>query len=238
MSKVRIVLMTGLAAMCLNAIAAASASAVECKKEANGKFVLCIGEPLVLTVGTFTLHILANTAGEYTIATANVTIKCKKVLLTTAPKIIGAATSVTIKELILHFTECSVTRPAGCAISNGLIITLSLEGVVKNKDEVLIFPEAAGNIHIATISFINKGLEECLIAGNDNLVTEKNNHEEGPLLKAPALEATGFLEELIFQPASTHLQLNKEAAKMEGTLSAEVLDEKGEALKWAVVEGK
>ncbi len=143
-----------------------------------------------------------------------------------------------MNKIILHFTLCTVAPSTlNCAIQNGLIITLSLEGVVKNKEEVLFFPEQAGNIHFATVTFINNG-GTCAMAGNENLVTEKGNHEEGPLLKAPALEVTGFKEELVFQPASTHLKLGTEPAKIEGTLQTEILDEKGTALLWAVVEGK
>jgi hypothetical protein len=236
MSNIRWILLSALAALTVSSVASSSALAVECKKEAGSKtFVLCIGEPLVLTVGTFKWRISGE--GEYIIKTAKITIECPTLLSTTAPTITGTANSVGMKKIVWHFTECKVSAPANCEIEKGLIITLSLEGSVVKKETVLIFPEEAGNIHFATITFLGP---ECGIAGKQNLVTLKNNHEEGPLLNAPSLEVTGFVEKLSAPgtEATTNLKLGTAAATLKGTFKTEVLDEKEAALKWAVIEGK
>jgi hypothetical protein len=194
----------------------------------------------VLTVGTKVLHVLEGTGTKgYAITTEGLSITCRNLLSTSEPTIAGTASSVTLSKLILHFVSCTMSAPPHCAVTNGLIATLALAGRVPTKDVFLLFPEEAGSTHFATIKVESSG-GTCVIAGNLNMVTERGIHEEGPMVQVNGLEHTGTKQTLLFEGGATltNLKLGGESATILGTLLAEVLDEKGAALKWAVVEGK
>jgi hypothetical protein len=239
-TSIRSLLLVAIGVLSIFAVVSASASAAECMKEANKKFVLCIGEPPILTVGTKTLHILEQTSKPLSILkSAGAEIKCSGVLLTKEPVITGTATSVKLNKVILHLTGCTMPIPAHCRVQNELIITLSLEGVVKTKDMVLLFPEEEGNHHFATVVVESIG-GTCLLVGKLNIITAKENHEEGPLYEAPGLEVIGTKQawRLPGTTATTSLKLGGESLTLSGELLTEVLDQNGAVLKFSVVEGK
>ena len=210
----------------------ASADAAECKKEANRKFVLCLGEPLRLTEGTLKLHIFSKTGSHITLHTAGITLECAEILLTISATITGTATSVLVKKLVLHCIKSRVTAPAHCAVENELWITSPLAGVMKSKEVLLLLPESGTGITI--ITFTSSG-GTCLVAGKLKVTTEKGNTEEGPLVNMPEIEKSLRVHVVESTGGGTsHLLLGEEPAEMTGSFNIET--ELSEL--WAVIEGK
>jgi len=222
-----------LAVVAVSAIASANASAAACVSKAGTKFALCLGEPLVLTEGSFTIHAETDGTAGYILKAPSVTVECKAV------KGLGALTaasgSVTILNLRLEFTMCTVPVPADCKVKEP-ITTEPLKGVIEElkKEKVLFTPETGETF--ATIKFENKsGTEECLIAGEDKVKLEAG--AKGGVLCTSPTEVTRLLQLLTCTKGNSKLEFKKEAATFEGNFNAKLLSKTGTEEKWAIIEG-
>lgn len=238
MSRIRLILLAALAVVAVSALASASASAAACEKESGtGKFVLCLGNPLVLTTGTLTIHIETDGTGGYKLLTTSVGVTCTQV--TGLGLIDSGQGNVTVLSLRLSFstptTKCVVSVTPGCQVAEP-ITTLPLSGVedppAKEKEKILFLP--ATGTEFALIKFENKAPEECLIAGSDKVSTGK---EKGGVLCTSPIETTRLLQLFTCLKANSSLEFKKEAATFEGTFNTKLLSS-NVATEWAVVEGK
>jgi len=221
-----------LAVVAVSAIASANASAAACVKTAGTKFALCLGEPLALTEGSFTIHAETDGTAGYMLKAPSVTVECKAV------KGLGALTaasgSVTILNLRLEFSTCTVPVPANCIVKEP-ITTEPLKGVIEElkKEKVLFTPETGEAF--ATIKFENKAPEECLIAGSD--VVKLLPSAKGGVLCTSPIETTRLLQLLTCLKTNSDLEFKKETATFEGNFNAKLLSKTGTEEKWAIIEG-
>ncbi len=233
MSRIRLVALAAILVVAVSAIASATASAAECKKEANGKFALCIGTTLVLTEAD-KLNVDIRTSGEYELAGAAITIKCAKLLETlTLMDALGGA--ITFLPFQLHFIECKVTKGEHCVLENELVLTVPLEGKVRAKEELEFYPEKG--INFATITVLSSG-GTCAVPGKDKVVTESKNEKEGPLCGAADAEKTQNLHLVECNPSvkSSMLFFAGAAATFKGNFDTVLLLSGVEDL-WAIIEG-
>jgi hypothetical protein len=206
-----------------------SASAAECKKEATKKFVLCLGEPLTLTEGSFPVTLGNDTTHSYVFKAVNVAITCDTVMNKGGGEIVSASGATSFKGLVIEFTECTVPEPPHCSVSEP-IKTEPLKGTFLARGEVEFTPES-GNL-FAAVKFNSSG-GTCLVAGNGKVTGSPVG--KGQVCTA-ALEVTR--ENQLFECLTTgsHLKLGEEAATFSGDFLAKVLRE-SKAQEWAVIEG-
>jgi hypothetical protein len=226
---VRLILLGLLAVLAVSAVASASASAAECKKEANKKFVLCLGEPLVLTEGSFPINIENDTTHNYVLESAGIKITCTVVGNGTNGEVVSSAGSTTVKKLVLEFKTCTVANPAHCTVTEP-ISTEKLKGTILKKEEIEFTPETGNTF--ATIKFNSSG-GTCIVAGS--LKVTGSPEGKGQVCTSPT-EVTR--ENQLFECLATgsHLKLGEESAKFSGDFLVKLLKE-GKAQKWAVIEG-
>ena len=243
MSRFRLILLAALAALAASAVASASASAETCKKEAGTKkFVLCVGttSELESTDELYKIHMFQDGTSTYVIAVAGgVTITCKKVLLTTEPKMLALEGKIQIHPFILHFTECETNLPS-CGIENGLILTLKLLAEVVSKEKLLIYPTEG--VHFSTISFVNKGGKTCVLGKVLELTSQNGKEKEGPLCNLPEIEIlkTEHLIECTGGAGTNNLKLGEQEASFKGNLAILLFDVKTPEVSelWSVIEDK
>jgi len=221
-----------LVALAGSAITPAAAPAAACTKTAGTKFALCLGEPLVLTEGTLTVHGETDGTSGYILKTPDVTVSCS------TGQGVGAlaATSgkVTVLGIVVKFSSCTVQLPAACKIKEP-IVTEPLKGVIEElrKEKILFTPETGENF--TELTFENKGSEECLIAGKDRINLLSGG--KGGVLCTSPLEVTRLLQLFTCLKGNSDLEFKKEVATFEGDFNAKLLSKAGTEQKWAVIEG-
>jgi hypothetical protein len=231
MSRLKLLALAALAVVSLNAVASSAASGASCVKEASKKFVLCIGEPLVLTELN-KVDVDIRSAGPYTLVAAGITIKCEKIFETlTLMDALGGA--VTFLPFQLHFVECKVVAEH-CVLESELILTEKLEGKVNGKEEQEFFPEKG--TAFATVK-INSSGGTCLVAGSDKVTTKEGLEKEGPLCGDNDAEKTQKLHLVECGSKSSMLKFAGKEATFRGNFDTVLLLEKVEDL-WAIIEGK
>jgi len=216
----------------VNATASDDASAAACVKTAGTKFALCLGEPLVLTEGSFTIRDETDTPSEYILKSPATTVVCDKV--SGLGRLNAASGSVTISNLKLEFTVCGVHIPAGCTVK-APITTEFLKGVIESlqRGKLLVTPQT-GEAFVA-IKFENQGGEECLIAGSD--IVKLLAGGKGGVLCIASLETTKLLQLATCSKANSDLEYKKEAGAFEGNFNTKLLSKTGVEEKWAIIEG-
>ena len=230
MSRIRLILLSMLAVFAVSAVSSASASAAECKKEANKKFVLCIGEPLLLVEGEFNIDV--SSIGKTVLHNGVVTISCEKIL----PVLVlldALAGEITILPFVLHFVECSVTLGVHCVLKESLILTLKLVGKVNGKGEIEFYPETG--THFATIEIASSG-GTCVSAGKQEVVAKEGHEKEGPLCEVPEAEVTKKLHLIECGKKSSMLKFAGKEATFEGKFDT-ILLLSGVEDSWDIIEG-
>jgi hypothetical protein len=239
MSNSRWVILATFATLVATTAGPASASAAECKKNTT-TFILCTGEPLTLTTGTFNVHVKSDptTPTKAIIIkgkSGGIELSCPEVLLSTSAKITSSSGPATVKitNLTLHFVSCAAPKPAHCVINNGLIISTTLDGVTTGKDEVMLFLPEKG-VAFATIKLESSG-GTCVLAGNDLVKAENEKEGEGPLCNLPGIEKTTILHLIeCTGGATSHLKFGEEPAEVTGDGTYLLTS----GTKWAVILGE
>jgi len=212
---------------------APSANAAACVRTAGTKFALCLGEPLVLTEGSFTLRDETDTPDDYIGKSPSVTTEC------TAVKGVGTLTakagSVTTLNLRLEYSSCRVPLPTGCTIKEP-ITTEPLKGVIEElkRGDILVTPQTGENF--GSVQFENKGDEECLIAGTDTVKLESGG-KGGELCTTASLETTRILQLATCTGTNSHLAFRGERVTFAGNVNMKLLSKTGIEEKWAIIEG-
>ncbi len=232
MSRIRLVALAAMMVVAVSAVASASASAEACKKEANGKFALCVGTTLVLTEAD-KLNVDIRSEGETILVGASVSIKCKKIL-ETLTLMDALAGSITFLPFQLHFVECEVSAGEHCVLENSLILTAPLEGKVRAKEELEFYPEKG--TAFATITVLSSG-GTCPSPGKLKVTTGEGAEKEGPLCGVADAEKTQNLHLVECGVKSSMLKLAGSAATFKGNFDTVLLLSGVEDL-WAFVEGK
>jgi len=231
MSRVKIVTVSILFLLAVGA-GAPSADAAACVKKAGTKFALCLGEPLVLTEGSFTIHEETDGSAGYFGRSSSVTTDC------TVVKGVGTLTAksglVTTLNLRLEYSTCTVSSPAGCTIKEP-IITEPMKGVIEElaRGKILVTPQT-GEI-FTTVRYSNKEGTECLIAGEFKVKLPSGG--KGGVLCTGNFETTRLLQLSSCSKADSNLEVNREPATYEGNLNIKLLSKSGVEEKWAVIEG-
>jgi hypothetical protein len=203
-----------LAVFAVSAVASASASAAECKKEANKKFVFCAGTAKTLSEGNHTLKIAGS--GEDLLSAAGIKIKCKTIE-PTETVLNSTSGVVTFGKFILTFTGCTVTEGEHCVLENATIVTEPLNGKAIAKEEVQFYPEK-GTL-FATIK-INSSGGTCLVAGSDKVVAKEGLEKEGPQCGVPTAETAATSHLVECGSKASHLKFAGKEATFTGNFTA------------------
>jgi len=227
MARVAVIKLSLLALLGLGAIPS-SAIAAACVKTAGTKFALCLGEPLVLTEGSFTVHDEADGIG-YIGRTPSITMECEQV------KGVGTLTaergSVTTSNVRLEYSVCEIPNPANCIIKEP-ITTEPLKDIAEElaRGRMLLTPQT-GEV-FTTITFQGR---ECLIAGSRNAKLLPGG--KGGVLCIASLETTKVLQLSSCSQGNSALDFGSEAATFEGSYNTKLLSKAGVEEKWAIIEG-
>jgi hypothetical protein len=240
MRKATLVVFTALAALAVSATAVIPANAAECKKNTT-TFMLCLGEPLQLTTGTFNLHTTNDPspptkAWVLTGLSGGTQVTCPEILLSLSATLTSSSGPASVRGagIVVHFIGCAAPKPAHCVVNNELIISTTLDGVSVGKDElVLLLPEKG--VTFATIKFESSG-GTCVIAGNDRVTSENGKEGEGPLCRLPGIEKTTVLHLVECKGGKENSHLEAGLEPVEFTGNASVLLTSG--TKWAVILGE
>ncbi len=232
MSRIRLVVLAAMMVVAVSAVASASASAAECKKEASGKFALCVGTTLVLTEAD-KLNVDIRSEGETVFTFNGLAISCEKILetLTLMDALAGAITFLPFRP---HFVKCKVTQGEHCVLENELILTAPLEGKVRAKEELEFYPEKGTGF--ATITVLSSG-GTCVSPGKLKITSESGAEKEGPLCGVSDAEKTTFLHLVECGVKGSMLKAGGAAATFKGNFDNVLLLSGIEDL-WAIIEGK
>ena len=234
MTRVKFGLLAALTVLVVMGVAVSSASAAACKEEAGkGKFVLCLGEPLSLTEGTFTIHAETDTVYRLHWANSGLEVLCKAVSGLGA--LTSAAGVVSILNLVLSFTVCPLPGiETKCEVVEP-ILTEKLKGVIeeKVKNHILFTPEI-GSV-FAQFTIKAKAGQTCLEAGVVKVTLLPGG--KGGVLCESELQKTLSVHLLECTAAHSDLEAFGEAATFEGNFNSRLLSHTGVEEKWAVIEG-
>jgi len=213
---------------------APSANAAACIKEKGTKFALCLGEPLLLTEGSFTIHDETDGTAGYLLKTTSIEIKCsvaKGIATLTA-----ASGAVKVSNLKLEYSTCIIAVPASCRVKEPITTEL-LKGVIEElqRGKLLVTPQIGENF--VELSLENREYETCLLAGHFKVKLSKSG-QSGELCTANNLETTSLLQLGLCLKANSGLEFNKELATFEGSYNTKLLSKTGTEQKWAIIEGK
>ena len=228
MVRIKSIMLGSLMVVGVLASATTSVSAAVCKQEAGKKFMLCLGEPLVLTEGTLTVRGETDGSSGYQLETSELAFECQAGM--SMGSLTSSAGTITVLNVVIKFTGCAL-RPESCKVREP-IQTVAVKGVVEEgvKEQILFSPQA-GSI-FATIT-LEDGDGTCLIRGAYQVGLEGG---KGGVLCTSPTETTRPVQ--LFKCHSDELVFGFEAALFEGSYNAKVLSKLGVEEKWAVIEGK
>ena len=218
--------------LAISAVVSTSASAAKCKKEANKKFVLCLGEPLVLTEGTLTIHVKTDPMRIFILEREGIKVECSKIeglgAFISKPGVLVNETK--ILNLVIKLSECSVQGVANCKAEP--ITTLPLRGIIEAKERVEFLPEKEKEEHIATVTFVENG-GACAIAGKEEIKTKAG---KGPLCIVE-WEKTHLEQLFACLKENSAIEFGEKPGTFGGEFLMTLLKASVET-EWAVVEGK
>jgi len=236
MTRFKLGLLAALTVVVVMGVAVSSASAAACKEEAGkGKFVLCLGEPLVLTEGTFTIHAETDSGATYRLHANNSGLEVVCSAVSGLGALTSAAGVVSILNQGLSFTTCKLPAfEEKCEVVEP-ILTEKLKGVIeeKVKNHILFTPETGSVFAAFTIK--SKAGQTCLAAGVVKVTLLPG--EKGGVLCESELAKTALLHLLECTKEHSDLEAFGEVATFEGKFNAKLLSHTGVEEKWAVIEG-
>ncbi len=171
MSRAKLVLLGVMAALSVVAVAASSASAISFQYHVNGG-PLASGTSKEFDVNTdgAVSKLLGTVSGTKSELLSN------KIKVQAGAKIFGGVPGT--NEETVEFESVIVDKPAKCAVENEKVTTAALKSEIVegassktgNGEVDILFTPKTGTV-FATINFVNKGTEECLLKGQKPAVT-------------------------------------------------------------------
>jgi hypothetical protein len=155
---------------------------------------------------------------------AELEIICKKIFghaeLTNSLDATTKEHRITIKKVTIHYTECTVSKPAGCVIPEKTVLVEGVEGTTEKQEDSIKFKPEVGT------TFVTITLEKCtngLFNGKHEIKGSVKAQTEGATLKF--VHATVTAEKtLTFAGAATGINGRLTVSSAKGTLETDATE--------------